>query len=276
MHYPEKIVGVGLVRLYDNIMSPAYHPPVKRSITIAGHATSISLEPVFWDWLKSESMRRNLPVNALVAQIDLERMQSDTPPGLASAIRLWLAAQMAGQMTGQSSSTYMLRWTSDADDFTALGQLMFDAVHAAPSPYNEQQRMTWLPQPRRGSEWNARLAAQKVLVAEDALCVMAGFMSLEVIPQKPKKKPDQHKSGYVDFAYIAASARGSGLFRALYRQIENCARQQGLTLLSTHASLMARPAFAAMGFTVLHEEAVEMTGADGPQMLRRFAMEKPL
>jgi predicted DNA-binding ribbon-helix-helix protein len=73
---------------------PDYHPPVKRSITIAGHATSISLEPVFWDWLKAEASRRSMPVNALVADIDLERMQSDTPPGLASAIRVWLAAQI--------------------------------------------------------------------------------------------------------------------------------------------------------------------------------------
>ena len=32
-------------------MTPRYHPPVKRSVEIAGHKTSISLEPVFWDML---------------------------------------------------------------------------------------------------------------------------------------------------------------------------------------------------------------------------------
>ena len=64
--------------------------PVKRSVTIAGHQTSISLEPVFWEALKAQAQRRGLPVNALVAQIDLERIGADDPPNLASAIRLWL------------------------------------------------------------------------------------------------------------------------------------------------------------------------------------------
>lgn len=68
-----------------------YHPPVKRSMTIAGHQTSISLEPLFWDALKRAADRRRLPVNALVAQIDVERLESASPCGLASAIRLWVS-----------------------------------------------------------------------------------------------------------------------------------------------------------------------------------------
>jgi len=70
-----------------------YHPPVKRSIAIEGHRTSISLEPVFWDMLKDAADGAQMPVSALVAQIDAERIQSGTPPGLASAIRVWLVAQ---------------------------------------------------------------------------------------------------------------------------------------------------------------------------------------
>ena len=69
-----------------------YHPPVKRSIAIAGHKTSISLEPVFWDMLKHAAERAEMPVSALVAQIDAERIQAEPPPGLASAIRVWLVA----------------------------------------------------------------------------------------------------------------------------------------------------------------------------------------
>ena len=66
------------------------HPPVKRSVTIAGHPTSISLEPVFWAALEAEAARQALPVNALVARIDVERMEADDPPNLTSAIRQWL------------------------------------------------------------------------------------------------------------------------------------------------------------------------------------------
>lgn len=66
------------------------HPPVKRSITIAGHPTSISLEPIFWEALEEAATRRSLPVNALVARIDVERMEAEDPPNLTSAIRQWL------------------------------------------------------------------------------------------------------------------------------------------------------------------------------------------
>lgn len=71
---------------------PLYHPPVKRSVTIAGHQTSISLEPLFWEALHAEAEARDLPLNALVARIDVARLEADAPPGLASAIRLWLFA----------------------------------------------------------------------------------------------------------------------------------------------------------------------------------------
>lgn len=71
-------------------MTAPYHPPVKRSIEIAGHKTSISLEPVFWDMLQQAARRKGMPVNALVARIDAERITADPAPGLAGAIRVWL------------------------------------------------------------------------------------------------------------------------------------------------------------------------------------------
>lgn len=74
-------------------MTPPYHPPLKRSIAIDGHKTSISLEPLFWDMLKSAAEQEGLPVSALVARIDAERIRAETPPGLASAIRVWLVAR---------------------------------------------------------------------------------------------------------------------------------------------------------------------------------------
>jgi predicted DNA-binding ribbon-helix-helix protein len=82
-------------------MRAPYHPPVKRSVEIAGHKTSISLEPLFWDLLKQAAARQGVPVNALVARIDAERITADTPPGLAGAIRLWLASHLAEQQSGE-------------------------------------------------------------------------------------------------------------------------------------------------------------------------------
>ena len=61
-----------------------YHPPVKRSLSIAGHQTSISLEPLFWEMLKAAAAHEGLAVAALVARIDAERIALDSTIALAS------------------------------------------------------------------------------------------------------------------------------------------------------------------------------------------------
>ena len=73
-----------------------YAPPQKRSVLIAGHATSISLEPLFWRALEAAARERGMPVNALVARIDVERLDADPPPNLTSAIRQWLFERRSG------------------------------------------------------------------------------------------------------------------------------------------------------------------------------------
>jgi len=82
------------VALIKRGVASLYHPPVKRSVEIAGHKTSISLEPLFWEMLRAAAEAEALPINALVARIDAQRIASPTPPGLASAIRVWLVAQV--------------------------------------------------------------------------------------------------------------------------------------------------------------------------------------
>ena len=68
-------------------------PPVKRSVTIAGHETSIALEPVFWRAIEKAAAEEKLPLNALIARIDAERLERSPPANLASAIRQWLFAR---------------------------------------------------------------------------------------------------------------------------------------------------------------------------------------
>ena len=64
--------------------------PIKRSMMIAGHATSISLEPIFWDALREAAAEEGLPLSALVARIDAQRVEAEEPSNLGSAIRVWL------------------------------------------------------------------------------------------------------------------------------------------------------------------------------------------
>lgn len=67
--------------------------PIKRSVTIAGHETSISLEPIFWRALEGAARMHGLPLSALVAELDALRIARPDPPNLASAIRTWLLAR---------------------------------------------------------------------------------------------------------------------------------------------------------------------------------------
>ena len=76
--------------------APPPGPPVKRSVTIAGHETSIALEPIFWSALETAAAERRLPLNALIARIDAERLEQSPAANLASAIRQWLFAQTGG------------------------------------------------------------------------------------------------------------------------------------------------------------------------------------
>lgn len=88
---------------YRRVMPAPYHPPIKRSVEIAGHKTSISLEPLFWDLLRDVAAEEGVPINAIVARIDAERIVADVPPGLAGAVRLWLAARLAA-MRGRTDA----------------------------------------------------------------------------------------------------------------------------------------------------------------------------
>jgi predicted DNA-binding ribbon-helix-helix protein len=73
-----------------------YAPPQKRSVLIAGHQTSISLEPIFWHALEAAARERGCPVNALVAEIDARRLEAPSVPNLTSAIRQWLFERSSG------------------------------------------------------------------------------------------------------------------------------------------------------------------------------------
>lgn len=71
-------------------------PVVKRSIVIAGHKTSVSLEDAFWRGLKEIASARNMTLSDLVASIDGGRRQGN----LSSAIRLFVLDHYRSQATG--------------------------------------------------------------------------------------------------------------------------------------------------------------------------------
>jgi predicted DNA-binding ribbon-helix-helix protein len=72
-------------------------PVVKRSIVIAGHKTSVSLEDAFWIGLKEIAAKRDLTLSDMVATIDQDRRHGN----LSSAIRLFVLDYYRG---GQASA----------------------------------------------------------------------------------------------------------------------------------------------------------------------------
>jgi predicted DNA-binding ribbon-helix-helix protein len=76
-------------------------PVVKRSIVIAGHKTSVSLEDAFWKALKEIAISREMTLSDLVASIDTDRRHGN----LSSAIRLFILDHYRAQ-SGEDVSAH--------------------------------------------------------------------------------------------------------------------------------------------------------------------------
>ena len=66
---------------------------LKRSLSIAGHRTSLSLEPEFWEALQRAALKRKTTLAAVVAEIDQARGERN----LSSAVRVWLLKDVSGR-----------------------------------------------------------------------------------------------------------------------------------------------------------------------------------
>jgi len=75
--------------------------PCKRSFTIKGHRTSISLEAAFWEALQTAAMREHTTLAGLVAAIDAKRGAA----GLSSAVRVWVLDYFRNEPKAKNSAT---------------------------------------------------------------------------------------------------------------------------------------------------------------------------
>ena len=72
--------------------------PVKRSLTLRGHRTSVSLEDAFWQEFRRAAAARGQTINGLAAEIDAAR---GTEAGLASAIRVFVLCDLQARANGE-------------------------------------------------------------------------------------------------------------------------------------------------------------------------------
>jgi len=67
----------------------------KRSVTLAGHRTSLSLEQVFWEELKLLAAEEGLSLQALIERVDRERIEAAAPSfGLSGALRVYVIVRL--------------------------------------------------------------------------------------------------------------------------------------------------------------------------------------
>ncbi len=70
--------------------------PVKRSLTLHGHRTSVTLEDAFWRAFRAIAAAQERPINALAAEIDAARAPET---GLATAIRLFVLSELQERLS---------------------------------------------------------------------------------------------------------------------------------------------------------------------------------
>lgn len=76
----------------------------KRSVIVAGHRTSVSLEEPFWARLKEIARQRDLSINDLVTEIDAAETASGRPGNLSSALRLHVLAELERRLAAATGT----------------------------------------------------------------------------------------------------------------------------------------------------------------------------
>ncbi len=110
-------------------------PVVKRSIVIAGHKTSVSLEDAFWKGLKEIAGGRDLTLSDLVATIDTDRQHGN----LSSAIRLFVLDHYRSQAANENVAQRLTRERCQPRYCERIASRLTRRVRQAPATRRHQQ-----------------------------------------------------------------------------------------------------------------------------------------
>ena len=145
------------------------------------------------------------------------------------------------------------------DDLPRLVRLFRETVRlVGAGHYTPEELAAWAPEDLDLGRWEARLARNTVLIAEDGGEIL-GFAELSA-------------EGVVDMLYVHKDHQGRGLASLLLAELEARARDAGFDRLTTEASRIARPFFQSRGYAVLTAQKVERQGL----LIENFRMEKHL
>lgn len=136
------------------------------------------------------------------------------------------------------------------DDLAELRNLFMNTVaEICKTDYNSNQIEAWIYDTKNNvnqKRWIDVLTKQFVLVAQTENQI-AGFVTLD-------------NGNYIDFLFVHKDHQRKGIANRLYIEIENEARRQQKTMLTSDVSKTARPFFEKNGFKIVKEQVVDKKG----------------
>ncbi len=143
----------------------------------------------------------------------------------------------------------------EPEDLGQITALFYDTVHAVnAADYAPEQLDAWADGAPDLDRWNGSLLAHHSLVAVEGRDLIVGFGDID-------------GTGYLDRLYVHKDRQGLGIATALCDRLE---RAVDAPVITTHASITARPFFEGRGYRVLREQRVERHGV----RMTNYVMEK--
>ncbi len=134
-----------------------------------------------------------------------------------------------------------------SEDCAEIMQLFYDTIHFVnAADYNEDQLDAWAPKEIDITDWDNRFLYDNAVVAEkDGIIVGIGTSK---------------NTGYVDLLYVHKDYQRIGVATLIADEIERYFHGNGITTVTTDASITARPFFEKRGYVVIKRQSVETRG----------------
>lgn len=146
-----------------------------------------------------------------------------------------------------------------SEDCRETVKLFYNTVHSINSrDYNSAQLDVWAPKKIDVDSWDKSFSQHYSLVAEEN-GVIIGFGDLDA-------------TGYLDRLYVHKDYQGIGVATTIASELESYAQENHISIVTTNASITAKPFFKKRGYEVVKEQFVEQNG----QFLKNFIMKKVL
>lgn len=154
-------------------------------------------------------------------------------------------------------------------DAKETAELFYNTVHAVNShDYTDRQLHAWAPKDRDLDEWNRSFCGKRTFVAVDALNgTVIGFADIDICVSC-----SICTVGQLDRLYVHKDYQRKGVANMLLRQIERTACDDAASIITTFASITAKPFFEKMGYETVRENSVERCGVT----LTNYLMKKEI